>query len=103
MKRHKVVLDISVHLVHHDSPTFSNVSLELPPVAHLHPSIHAILTKSLGETPVVREYLDVFPDDLLGMPPDRAIEFKIELQPDAAPVYRRPYPMVPNEVAELKT
>jgi hypothetical protein len=37
------------------------------------------------------------------MLPDRAIEFKIELQPGTAPVYKRPYPMVPNELAKLKT
>jgi hypothetical protein len=52
---------------------------------------------------VVHEYLDVFPDDLSGMLPDRAIEFKIELQPGTAPVYKRPYPMARNEMAELKT
>jgi hypothetical protein len=37
------------------------------------------------------------------MPPNRAIECKIELQPGTAPVYKRPYPMAPNELAELKT
>jgi hypothetical protein len=52
---------------------------------------------------VVREYPDVFLDDLLGMPPDRAIEFKIELQRGTAPVYKRPYLMAPNELAEMKT
>jgi hypothetical protein len=52
---------------------------------------------------VVREYLDVFSDDLSGMPPDRAIKFKIELQPGTALVYKRPYPMARNEMAELKT
>jgi hypothetical protein len=52
---------------------------------------------------VVHKYPDVFPDDLSGMPPDRAIEFKIELQPGIAPVYKRPYPMAPNEMAEMKT
>jgi hypothetical protein len=36
---------------------------------------------------VVREYSDVFPNDLPGMPPDRAIEFKMELQPGTTPVY----------------
>jgi hypothetical protein len=49
---------------------------------------------------MVHKYPDVFPDDLSGMPSDRAIEFKIELQPD---VYKRPYPMARNEMAELKT
>jgi hypothetical protein len=52
---------------------------------------------------MVHEYMDMFPDDLPGMPPNRAIEFKIELQPGTAPVYKRPYPMVLNEMAELKT
>jgi hypothetical protein len=37
---------------------------------------------------MVYEYSDVFPNDLSGMPPDRDIEFKIELQPDIAPVYK---------------
>jgi hypothetical protein len=45
----------------------------------------------------------VFPDDLPGMPLDRAIELKIELQLGTAPVYKRPYPMAQNEMAELKT
>jgi hypothetical protein len=52
---------------------------------------------------VVPEYPDVFLDDLPGMPPDRAIEFKIELQLGTAPVYKRPYPMAQNEMAESKT
>jgi hypothetical protein len=74
----------------------------LPPVAHLQASIYVAVAKSLDEIPVVREYPDVFPDDLLGMPPDRAIEFKIELQPGTATVHKRPYPMARNEMAELK-
>jgi hypothetical protein len=52
---------------------------------------------------VVHEYLDVFPNDLLGMPHHRAIEFKIELQSGTALVYKQPYPMAQNEMAELKT
>jgi hypothetical protein len=62
-----------------------------------------VVAKSLNEIHVVHEYSNVFPDDLLGMPPDRAIEFKIELQPGTAPIYKRPYLMAPNEMAELKT
>jgi hypothetical protein len=65
----------------------------LPPVTRLQASVYATIAKSLDKIPVVREYLDVFPDDLLGMPPDMAIEFKIELQPDTAPVYKSSYPM----------
>jgi hypothetical protein len=51
---------------------------------------------------VVHEYPDIFPDDLSGMPPDRDIEFVIELEPGTAPISRRPYRMPPNELAELK-
>jgi hypothetical protein len=50
-----------------------------------------------------REFADVFPDELSGMPPDRDVEFVIELQPGTAPVSKRPYRMPPKELAELKT
>jgi hypothetical protein len=65
--------------------------------------MHAIVAKSLDEIPVVHEYPDVFLNDLLGMLADRAIEFKIELQPSTAPIYKWPYPMASNELAEMKT
>jgi len=51
---------------------------------------------------VVQEYLDVFPEDLPGMPPDREIEFVIELVLGTAPIYKRPYRMDANQLAELK-
>jgi hypothetical protein len=44
----------------------------------------------------------VFPNDLPGMPPERAIEFKIELQPGTAPIAKAPYKMSPVELKELK-
>ena len=49
------------------------------------------------------EYANVFPDDLPGMPPDRDIEFVIDLQPGTAPISKRSYRMPPNELAELKS
>jgi hypothetical protein len=57
----------------------------------------------LDEIPVVCEYLDVFLDELPGMPPDRDVEFVIELQPGTAPISKRPYRMPPKELTELKT
>jgi hypothetical protein len=51
---------------------------------------------------VACEFSDVFPEDLSGMPPDRDVEFTIELQPGTAPISRRPYKMTPKELAELK-
>jgi hypothetical protein len=56
----------------------------------------------LDEIPVVCEYPDVFPDELPSMPPDRDVEFLIELQPGTAPISKRPYRMLPKELADLK-
>ena len=56
----------------------------------------------LDDIPVVCEYADVFRDDLPGPPPDRDIEFVIDLQPGTAPISKRPYRMPPKELAELK-
>jgi hypothetical protein len=50
----------------------------------------------------VSEFLDVFPEELPGMPPDREIDFVIELIPDTAPIFKRPYRMAANQLAELK-
>ncbi|KAA0032756.1 putative Gag-pol protein [Cucumis melo var. makuwa] len=51
---------------------------------------------------VVKEFLDVFPDDLSGLPPDREIEFTIELLLGTAPISQAPYIMAPSELKELK-
>jgi hypothetical protein len=57
---------------------------------------------SLEEVVVVQEYPDVFLDELPGMPPDRDIEFLIELLPGTCPIAKRPYPMSTDELKELK-
>jgi hypothetical protein len=56
----------------------------------------------LDQVPIVCEYPDVFPDELPGMPPDRDIEFIIELIPRTGPIAQRPYRMNPVELVELK-
>jgi hypothetical protein len=50
----------------------------------------------------VSEFPDVFPEELPGMPPDREIEFVIELVPGTALIFKRPYRMAANQLAELK-
>ena len=57
---------------------------------------------NLSSVPVVNEFSDVFPADLPGLPPDRDIEFNIELFPGTAPISISPYRMAPLELKELK-
>jgi hypothetical protein len=62
----------------------------------------AVQTTLLAKIPVVCEFLYVFPNELPSLPSDRDIEFAIELIPRTQPISRRPYRMLPNELAELK-
>nr|GFB72462.1 hypothetical protein [Tanacetum cinerariifolium] len=57
--------------------------------------------KQLEDVPIVRNFPDVFPDDLPGLPPTRPVEFQIDLVPGAAPVARAPYRLAPSEMKEL--
>ncbi|GJY11734.1 putative reverse transcriptase domain-containing protein [Tanacetum coccineum] len=57
--------------------------------------------KRLEDIPVVKEFSDVFPEDLPGLPPIRQVEFQIDLIPGAAPVARTPYRLAPSEMQEL--
>jgi hypothetical protein len=102
MMMHKAILVISTYLVYLNSPMYVKVMLNLPAVARLKVTLHHTMGKSLEEIPMVQEFPDVFPDDLLGMPPKRDIEFKIELQPDTSPVSKSLYRMTWDELAELK-
>ncbi|KAJ9546624.1 hypothetical protein OSB04_019167 [Centaurea solstitialis] len=56
---------------------------------------------SVVDVPVVSEYPDVFSKDLPGIPPEREVEFGIDLVPGAAPVARTPYRLAPPELQEL--
>ncbi|GJS64568.1 putative reverse transcriptase domain-containing protein [Tanacetum coccineum] len=57
--------------------------------------------KRLEDVPTVRDFLEVFPEDLPGLPPIRQVEFQIDLVPGAAPVARAPYRLAPSEMEEL--
>nr|GEV73774.1 reverse transcriptase domain-containing protein [Tanacetum cinerariifolium] len=57
--------------------------------------------KQLKDVPVVRDYHEVFPEDLPGLPPARPVEFQIDLIPGAALVARAPYRLAPSEMKEL--
>ncbi|GJX43069.1 putative reverse transcriptase domain-containing protein [Tanacetum coccineum] len=59
--------------------------------------------KRLEDVPTVRDFPEVFPEDLPGLPPTRQVEFQIDLVPGAAPVARAPYRLAPSEMEELST
>ncbi|GJV85690.1 putative reverse transcriptase domain-containing protein [Tanacetum coccineum] len=57
--------------------------------------------KRLEDVPIVRDFLEVFPEDLPGIPPARQVRFRIDLIPGAAPIARAPYQLAPSEMKEL--
>ncbi|GJS05413.1 putative reverse transcriptase domain-containing protein [Tanacetum coccineum] len=57
--------------------------------------------KRLDDIRTVRDFPEVFPDDLTGLPPVREIEFRIDLIPGALPVVKSPYRLAPSEMQEL--
>ncbi|XP_052880521.1 uncharacterized protein LOC128286829 [Gossypium arboreum] len=61
-----------------------------------------VKSPTVKELRIVREFLDVFPKELPGLPPSRVVEFRIELLPGMAPVSVAPYRMAPKELVELK-
>ena len=57
--------------------------------------------KTISDIPVVRDYSEVFPEELPGLPPARQVEFRIDLVPGANPIARAPYRLAPSEMQEL--
>jgi hypothetical protein len=64
--------------------------------------VNQLEEKSLEHIKIVCEYLDVFLEELPGMPPDRDIEFSIELLPGTTPISKRAYRMDVKDLIELK-
>ena len=84
-------------------PSFEDrMSLLMPSVFTLSVIAHNEVSPDLASIPMVCEFLDVFPKDLPGLPPDRDVEFSIELEPRTAPISQHPYHMTPKELAEMK-
>ena len=103
MSGNGVLIDTSTHVVMLRDPVDKKGFLvQLPHDISIHNTANATLAKAIEDLLVVYEFLDVFPDDLPGLPSDRDVEFKIELILGTAPISRRPYRMPPNELAELK-
>jgi hypothetical protein len=103
LKVYGVVLDLKRRVVELRLPASEDrMSLLIPLDPTLPAAANVEVSSNLTSIPVVHEFPDVFPDDLLGLPPDRDVEFTIELELSTTPISQRPYRMAPKELAEMK-
>jgi hypothetical protein len=104
LAQHKVILNTDLRTIRL-SYGQEEVLLSIPVAIPAKPfgRVYEAIIPEIQDIPVVCEFPDVFPEDLPGLPPERDVEFVIQLKPDTAPISRRLYRMPPNELAELKT
>ena len=104
MYQHKAMVDTLNRTIRLSLPdSNSQLLVQLPILKRLVEKVCATSVKEIRDIPVVCEFLDVFPKDLTSLPPNRDVQFNIELKPGIAPISRRAYRMPPKELAELKT
>jgi hypothetical protein len=104
LSQHKAILNTNLRTIRL-SYGHEEVLLSIPVAIPAKPfgRVYEAIIPEIQDIPIVCEFPDVFPKDLLGLPPERDVEFVIELKPGMAPISRRSYRMPPNELAELKT
>jgi hypothetical protein len=107
LSKHKVLIDCAKKSVKLTTPDGKELEFVAEPVVTAkgvanRAKVNQLDASQGSEVPVVNELPDVFPEQLPGMPPDRDIEFVIELKPGTAPIYKTPFRMTAPEVAELK-
>jgi hypothetical protein len=96
--KHKVLIDCAKKSIKLTTPNGEELEFVVEPVVIAkgmvnHAKINQLGASQGSEVPVVNEFPDVFPEELPGMPPDRDIEFVIELKPGTAPIYKTPFRM----------
>jgi hypothetical protein len=107
LSKHKVLIDCAKKSVKLTTPDGKGLELIAEPVVTAKGVANRAKVTQLdasqgSKVSVVNEFPDVFPEELLGMPPNRDIEFVIELKPGTAPIYKTPFRMTTPELAELK-
>jgi hypothetical protein len=105
--KHKVLINCAKKSVKLTTPDGKELEFIAEPVVTAKGIANRVKLNQLNasqgsEVPMVNEFPDVFPDELPGMPPDRDIEFVIELKPGTTPIYKTPFRMTTPELAELK-
>ena len=101
LTQHKGVISCSPRYVEITHPS-GHVILCEPNLDRTVSMLCALGDKSIKEVPIVCEYPHVFPEELLGMPPDQGVEFVIDLLPGMGLIAKRPYRMSVDELEELK-
>jgi hypothetical protein len=103
LRKAKAVIHCARGIVELTSPKGERFDVIITITPSTRPAIYLVDGKFVGRNiRVVREFLDVFPKELLRMPPDREVEFVIDLLPGTAPIYKRTYNMSVEELKELK-
>jgi hypothetical protein len=107
LSKHKVLINCAKKSIKLTSPEGKGMEFVAESVVTAkgvanHAKVNQLDASQGFEAPVVNEFPDVFPEELLGMPPDRDIKFVIELKPRTSPIYKTPYRMATPELAELK-
>jgi hypothetical protein len=107
LSKHKVLIDCAEKFVKLTTLEGKEMEFVVEPVVTVkgaanHTKVNQLDASQGSEVPVVNEFPDVFPEELPGMPPDREIEFVIELNPGTKPIYKTPYRMATPELAKLK-
>jgi hypothetical protein len=104
LAKHKAILNTNLRTIML-SYGQEEVLLSIPVATTVKPfgRVYEAIIPEIQDILVVCEFPDVLPKDLPGLPPERDVEFVIELKPGTAPVSRRSYRMPPNELVELKT
>jgi hypothetical protein len=101
LAKHKATLNTdqrTIRLSHNQE----EILLPIPIPTKATGRVYEATIPEIKDIPVVCKFPDVFPEDFPGLPPERDVEFVIELKPGTAPVSRRSYRMPPNELAKLK-
>jgi len=104
MAQREVVLDTLHRTIKMPLPNGSSYLLiELATPKRAIEQVHATTVKDVENIMVVWEFPDVLLEDLPDLPPNRDVQFSIELKPGTTPISRRAYRMAPKEQAELKS
>jgi hypothetical protein len=102
LSKAKAIIHYAKGTIELTSPTGERFEVEITITASTRPAIYLVDGKFVGRNiHVVRDFLDVFPKELPGMPPNREVEFVIDLLPRTTPISKRPYSMSVEELKNL--